>query len=371
MGNSFERYTEEARCAVFYAGFEAVDLGSSYVETEHLLLGLMRVNPDDVNRFAISEVAYASIRDQIVAHTRICGAVPKNIEPPLSDETKNALSFATKEADALGHQHTGTEHLLLGLLLMHDSLAARILRERGAEIERMRRELKSAARSVPMESRKNSLSEEVARMVREKVRMVFEGGPDAVLASKRFAADNWPAFHNLEEASGLTSMPECYSEKARRSIFFARYEASQLGSPVVETEHLLLGVLREDKAHLDLYLPSTDSIAAIRKQIEEHSAVSENSLPGERLPAPMSFPLSDECERALACAEEEAVNLSSERVGPEHLLLGLLREESSFAAQLLREHGAEIERIRSGLTASPNQPPSNPADPSQPSDPAA
>ena len=42
-------------------------------------------------------------------------------------------------------------------------------------------------------------------------------------------------------------MFERYTEKARRVIFFARYEASQLGSPYIETEHLLLGLLREDK----------------------------------------------------------------------------------------------------------------------------
>ena len=43
-------------------------------------------------------------------------------------------------------------------------------------------------------------------------------------------------------------MFERYTEKARRVIFFARYEASQFGSPYIETEHLLLGLLREDKA---------------------------------------------------------------------------------------------------------------------------
>ncbi|MGC4053504.1 MAG: Clp protease N-terminal domain-containing protein [Paludibaculum sp.] len=42
-------------------------------------------------------------------------------------------------------------------------------------------------------------------------------------------------------------MFERYTEKARRVIFFARYEASQFGSPYIETEHLLLGLLREDK----------------------------------------------------------------------------------------------------------------------------
>jgi ATP-dependent Clp protease ATP-binding subunit ClpA len=42
-------------------------------------------------------------------------------------------------------------------------------------------------------------------------------------------------------------MFEKYTEKARRVIFFARYEASQFGQPYIETEHLMLGILREDK----------------------------------------------------------------------------------------------------------------------------
>ncbi len=49
-------------------------------------------------------------------------------------------------------------------------------------------------------------------------------------------------------------MFEKYTEKARRVIFFARYEASQFGQPHIETEHLLLGLLREDKALTNRFL---------------------------------------------------------------------------------------------------------------------
>ena len=52
-------------------------------------------------------------------------------------------------------------------------------------------------------------------------------------------------------------MFEKYTEKARRVIFFARYEASQFGSPYIETEHLLLGLLREDKALTNRFLRGT------------------------------------------------------------------------------------------------------------------
>ena len=63
-------------------------------------------------------------------------------------------------------------------------------------------------------------------------------------------------------------MFERYTEVARRVIFFARYEASQFGSPYIETEHLLLGLLREDEALTFRFLRSHASVETIRKHIE-------------------------------------------------------------------------------------------------------
>jgi ATP-dependent Clp protease ATP-binding subunit ClpC len=63
-------------------------------------------------------------------------------------------------------------------------------------------------------------------------------------------------------------MFERYTEKARRTIFFARYEASQFGSLYITTEHLLLGLLREDKALANRFLGSHAAVESIRKQIE-------------------------------------------------------------------------------------------------------
>ncbi|MBP1611023.1 MAG: clpC, partial [Acidobacteria bacterium] len=64
-------------------------------------------------------------------------------------------------------------------------------------------------------------------------------------------------------------MFEKYTEKARRVIFFARYEASQFGSPFIETEHLLLGLIREDKNLTTRFFPKSGaSIDSIRKEIE-------------------------------------------------------------------------------------------------------
>jgi len=72
-------------------------------------------------------------------------------------------------------------------------------------------------------------------------------------------------------------MFERYTEKAGRTIFFARYEASQFGSPYIETEHILLGLLRVDKALANAFLGSHTAVESIRRQIEQHSATGESS----------------------------------------------------------------------------------------------
>src|SRR5207245_11093102 len=72
---------------------------------------------------------------------------------------------------------------------------------------------------------------------------------------------------------------ERYTEKARRVIFFARYEASQYGSPYIETEHLLLGLMREDKALANRFLRQQGSIKSIRNEIEPGITIRERSYP--------------------------------------------------------------------------------------------
>src|SRR2546429_7512003 len=141
-------------------------------------------------------------------------------------------------------------------------------------------------------------------------------------------------------------MFERYTEKARRVIFFARYEASQFGSPYIETEHLLLGLLREDKALTNRFLRYHASVESIRKQIEGHTTIRE------KVSTSVDLPLSNECKRVLAYAAEEAERLSHKHIGTEHLLLGLLREEKCFAAEILHERGLRLSTIREELARS-------------------
>ena len=131
-------------------------------------------------------------------------------------------------------------------------------------------------------------------------------------------------------------MFERYTEKARRVIFFARYEASQFGCSCIETEHLVLGVLREGKALANQFLASE----AVR-----HS-ITQRRKPDLKVSTSVDLPLSHESKRALAYAAEESERMNHKHIGTVHLLLGLLREEKSFGAQLLREQGLTLDLVR-------------------------
>ena len=144
-------------------------------------------------------------------------------------------------------------------------------------------------------------------------------------------------------------MFERYTEKARRVIFFARYEASQFGSPYIESEHLLLGLIREDKALANRFLRSHAAVESIRKQVESHTTVRE------KVSTSVDLPLSHECKRVLSYAAEEAERLAHKHIGTEHLLLGLLREEKSFASEILHERGLRLASIREELARSQSE----------------
>jgi len=130
-----------------------------------------------------------------------------------------------------------------------------------------------------------------------------------------------------------------FTEQARRVIFFARYEAGQFGGPYIETEHLLLGMLRENTPANRLLRPHV-AVESIRKQIEERTE------PGKEVSTAVDLPLSDESKDVLFYAVEEADRLKHKHIGTVHLLLGLLREEKCFAAEILNANGLRIGNIR-------------------------
>jgi ATP-dependent Clp protease ATP-binding subunit ClpC len=138
----FERYTERARRVLFFARYEASQLGSISIETEHLLLGLIREGKGLTSRiFARSHLSLENIRKEIEGRTVFREKVSTSVEIPFSAETKSVLKFAAEEADRLLHNYIGTEHLLLGILREERSVAASILIEKGMRLNAVREDI--------------------------------------------------------------------------------------------------------------------------------------------------------------------------------------------------------------------------------------
>src|SRR3989454_458996 len=140
----FDRYTETARRVIFFARYEVSESGGTTIESEHLLLGLLREGGSVVTRFA-RDATVADLRNEITARMTVKEKVATSLDLPLSNECKRILAYTAEEAERLNHRHIGTEHLLLGILREEKCVAAEILHERGLRLNAIREEL---ARSV-------------------------------------------------------------------------------------------------------------------------------------------------------------------------------------------------------------------------------
>lgn len=296
-----ERYTEKTRRVIFFARYEASQFGSRYIETEHLLLGLLREDKALVNRFLGSHAAVDAIRRQIEIRTEVREKVSTSVDLPLSHACKRVLAYTVKERERCGNQHIEPVHLLAGILREEKSLAAELLRERGVQIPAVRAEL----HAVPPEAEK----------------------PTHVTPRR------------------VTSLRfERFTEPAMRAALNAIREANELGSPAIEVEHLLLGVLREDRLEATRFLRSDAALESIRREIEQ-------SRPANlEIPAGDDLALSRDYQRVLACATQDADGMGHQNVATGHLLLAILRHDKSLARTILLERGLTLSIIRNELT---------------------
>jgi hypothetical protein len=143
--NVWQRFTETARRVVFYAQEEAGKVGEQFVSTEHLLLALIRDETCGAGR-VLSDMGIrpARVRAEI-ARQVVRGDSRTAQEMELSPRAKRVIDLAYDESRKMGHDYIGTEHLLLGILREGEGLAARVLLDLGADIERARKLVSSNA----------------------------------------------------------------------------------------------------------------------------------------------------------------------------------------------------------------------------------
>jgi ATP-dependent Clp protease ATP-binding subunit ClpC len=137
-------------------------------------------------------------------------------------------------------------------------------------------------------------------------------------------------------------MFERYSEKARRAIFFASCETNQFGSSAIETEHLLLGILLESPELL-LSLVGDNAVESVRERIPQQYPVQDRDADSVELP------FTEEAKHVLNSALQEADQPGNRTIEPEHILIGLLREEDCLAQKILNELGVTLETVRRSM----------------------
>ncbi|MCW3101047.1 MAG: ornithine carbamoyltransferase [Chthonomonadaceae bacterium] len=135
-----------------------------------------------------------------------------------------------------------------------------------------------------------------------------------------------------------------FTERARRVVFFAQEEAGRLGENYVSTEHLLLGLVRENDSVAARILDSMGvSLGRIRNEIERQVARGDGRLGQD-------MQLTPRAKRVIDLAYDEARQLRNNYIGTEHLLLGLIREGEGLAGRVLAKLGVELERCRLEVT---------------------
>ena len=135
----FERYTERARRALFFARYEASQLGNLSIAPEHLLLGILRDSESAGGKLLQQRgVVLHVIRSQIESRLQGSGQFSASVEIPFTNQTKRILQGAAIEADRLGHPDIDVEHLLLAILGENDTFASSLLSAAGLQLDEAR-----------------------------------------------------------------------------------------------------------------------------------------------------------------------------------------------------------------------------------------
>jgi ATP-dependent Clp protease ATP-binding subunit ClpC len=131
----FERFTESARQVVVLAQEEARKLRHGYIGTEHLLLGLIRENGRATTTLRAHRVELQPSRDWVIEHVGQGDEEPRAGQLPVTPRMQRIFELALEDAQALGHNAIGTQHLLIALLHEGQGAALHALRALGAAPE--------------------------------------------------------------------------------------------------------------------------------------------------------------------------------------------------------------------------------------------
>jgi ATP-dependent Clp protease ATP-binding subunit ClpA len=303
----FDKFTERARQVLSRAQEEAQRFQHNYIGTEHLLLGLIRVEDGVAARVLYGlGVELNKVRSAIEF---IIGRGDRIVlgEIGLTPRAKKVIELAVDEARRLEHHYIGTEHILLGLVREGEGIAAGALRSLGVNLAR----------------------------VRQKTLEVLESA--SVHPSE--STPRGPVNSELESY--------VFTIRARHVLAFAQHTARKLHHGYVGIEHLLLGLLHEERGMAARVLHELGfSLEQVRPVIEMVIGQGISTRTGELRLTPRSLLIIQQ-------AQQEAQLLGQQEIDTGHLLLGLSIIGEGSASTLFDSLGMNLsiiqERTRQAL----------------------
>jgi ATP-dependent Clp protease ATP-binding subunit ClpA len=308
-GGPFDRFSAGGKRVLAMAQAEAIQHNHNYIGTEHLLGALLR----DTDTVAAKALTGLGI-DLAKVRTALEFIVGRGDQPTsggeitLSPRTKKVFELAVEEATHM-NQHVGPEQILLGLIDEGEGIASGILQSLGAPLEAVRAKV---------------------------LELLKEAGTPP------------PEGYTPPTRRGPQAGPfDRFSNRAKRALALAQDEAVHMGHNYIGPEHLLLGIARlTDVGQVDEAMKRIfDELGLTVEQLRGELAkvippVEQESLEWEVV-------LSPETKEVFALVLEESA--ASQAVLPEHLLAAIVRDEESFAAQILSRLGVTAERVRAAV----------------------
>ena len=329
--DKFNRFTERARKVLSLAQEEAQRFQHNYIGTEHILLGLIRegegVGAKVLRNLGVDlQRAHDSVEFIIGRGDRIVLG-----EIGLTPRAKKVIEYAVDEARRLNHHYIGTEHLLLGLLREGEGIAAGVLESLGVNLEQARRQTLAVLGGGGQGGVQEPRPEEA-----EDSEIPDQDKDRAINLEPLQDEDDRP----LEATPGQTGRFDKFSVRARRVMESAQQEAQRFQHSYIGTEHILLGLVRENKgiaAHVLLNLGVERD--KVRSGVEYIIGRGDRIVVGEIGLTPIA-------KQVIELAVDEARRMNHSYIGTEHLLLGLVREGKGIAAGVLESLGVTLEKAR-------------------------
>ena len=383
--------TPRAKKVVELAVDEARRMNHTYIGTEHLLIGLLREGKGPVA--GVLESLGANLEKVRAETERVLsvsggsgstgGLIPTQWRrtgwkfDKFSERARMVLTLSQEEAQRLNHNYIEPEHLLLGLLLEGEGVAARVLSGLSIDLTEVRSAVEfiigrgeQPAREeiglMPRAKKVVELAVDEARRMNHTyigtehllIGLLREGkGPvagvlESLGANLEKVRVETERVLSVSGGSGSTGglIPtqwrrtgwkfDKFSERARMVLTLSQEEAQRLNHNYIEPEHLLLGLLLEGEGVAARVLSGLSiDLTEVRSAVEFIIGRGEQPARGE-------IGLTPRVMKVVELAVDEARRMNHTYIGTEHLLIGLLREGEGLAAGVLESLGANLEKVR-------------------------